>query len=212
MKIPSLLAFSFASALLVIPARADVTAVNINLDDTNPSYTVPAGKVLLLEHLLWRLEPDNSSQRISFRFPGAGNVHQQIFSSEEPDITSYARPLRLSAGVSVSTLKNSAGADWRDVTLIGLLVDPEDLYAAKIPFDLDGSLNSEGTAVAAAAKFSSPRPRAVKVVSSTNLEDFTEEEAATVTETADPSIAMVSAPVSGARSFVSLEAVAREVE
>ena len=211
MKIPSLLSFSFVAALLVIPARADVTAVNINLDDTNPSYTVPAGKVLLLEHLLWRLESESTNQTISIRFPGAANVHIQSFSSEEPDMTSYARPLRLSAGVTVLSLIN-VNVDWRDVTLVGLLVDPEDLYAAKIPVDLDGSLNVGGTAVAAVAKFSSPRPRAVKVVSSTDLEDFTEEEAATVTETADPSIAMVSAPVSGARSFVSLEAVAREVE
>jgi len=190
-------------------AQAEITPVNIVLHDGNTRYSVPAGKVLIIEHFIWALESDSTSQTISInpasRPSGVGSILLR-FPSDAPDSYAPPRPIRLvgGPGASVSILF-SGGANWRDVMVVGLLVDPEDLYAKMIPTDLKDS-RIVGGRLMAEAKFASARPRRTKVLSSTNLEMLSEDSGGTVNQTLDPSKAMVSVATEGSRKFMAVEA------
>gem|GEM_PF-1562452 len=203
----------FALVLLCLPAQAEVEAVNIVLHDGGGTYTVPSKKVLIIEHFMWALEADSTSQRIAIQ-PTANPVGDFAleFTAEKPDMFTPPRPIRLIAGGRVSILKNG-GVDWRNVMIVGLLVDNEDLYAAKI----DSQINSckvVGGRLMADASFDSPRPRITKVETTTALESFSfsNDTTSELAETSSPSRAVASAAASTQRKSLRVTARAREVE
>lgn len=102
--------------------------VNIVLHDAQPTYTVPIGKVLTIENFIWALESSSTHQFIGIT-PGndPAGVGSFIlkFDTDNPDMFTPGKPIRIigdgAAGVEV--LYTSAGANWRDVAILGYLQD-----------------------------------------------------------------------------------------
>ena len=111
-------------------ARADVEAVNVILrTEAQTRYTVPAGKILIIESVIWALDPDSTLERLVIspanRPPGFGDL--QINNPDENDnIFAPIRPIRLIGGGNASISINPL---WNDLMISGLLVDQEDLSA-----------------------------------------------------------------------------------
>jgi hypothetical protein len=206
------------TSLLILFSLQSLPAVvqtfNQVLHDSSNSYTVPAGKVLIIEHFIWALEGDSTHQVISIRpnnDPAGVGDFLLKFSTDTPDSYTPPRPIRLAAGGIVMILYNPSGADWRDVLVIGLLVDEEDQYAANIDTQLR-DVQVDGERLLAQATFASPRPRVVRVESSTQLSGFDKDPEAAVEETLDPKLAVVSVPKNPDKTFMRVETVARNKE
>ena len=121
------------------------------------------------------------------------------------------RPIRVigGSGAQVSIIgDDDSAADWRNVMVVGLLVDPEDLYAKAIPSDLSNPRVEQGRLLAD-VKFASPRPRVTKVLSTEDLQGLEKDTAGQVVETESPSKAIVSVTADTAKKFIAVEAVAR---
>jgi len=195
-------------------AYADVQPVNIVLHDGSTSYAIPNGKVLIIEHFFWALESDSTSQTIQVRpaaFPNGVGAFLLKF-TDAPDSFTPPRPMRVvgGGGANVSILKGGA-ADWRDVMIMGLLVDPEDLYAVNLKPEYDNH-RIEGGRYVVDAKFNSPRPRVTKVESSSDLQAFTADPSAEVQETTSPATATTSVVANSDRKFQKVVATTRETE
>jgi hypothetical protein len=188
--------------------KAEVEAVNIKLDDDSLSYVVPTDKVLLIEHLIWGLDSDATLQRVTLGISYAS--HQLKYDLNALDIYSFQRPFRLVGGNSVSILKTPA-ADWRNVAVVGLLVDQQDLYAAKLDTNLE-NVRVAGGKFQADARFASPRPRIVKVEKSADLENNETDPTAEVAETTSPANAVVSVDANEQKKFMKVTATTREAE
>jgi hypothetical protein len=121
---------------------------------------------------------------------------------------SPVQPIRVVGGGGAEVrISHYNGTDWHDLIIVGLLVDPEDLFAG-ISSELDKS-RVEGGHLVAAARFASPRPRRVTVKSSTDLPTgFAVDPEGRVTETTDPKVATVSVPADSDKAFMQLETVA----
>lgn len=170
--------------------------MNIVLNDAVTSYSVPAGKTLIMENLIWALESDATAQTINIVpspvTAGTGSFLLK-FGSESPDIWTPPRPLRLvgGPGARVSILFSAVGADWRNVMIMGLLVDNEDLYAAKIDTKMKNA-HGTGDRLVADVKYSSPRPRITTVQSSKEEMAFAKDQTAKVKGTTSKTIDTVS--------------------
>jgi hypothetical protein len=89
MKTQTLIAISTLFAVSIISSQAAVVPVNIVLMDGSTSYSIPAGKVLQIEHLIWALEGDSTHQRVSIKprdDPSAVGDFQLKFESTSPRI------------------------------------------------------------------------------------------------------------------------------
>ena len=191
--------------------QAEVQPMNIVLDDTTTGYNVPAGKTLIIENLIWSIESGYTSQTVYFRTSGSADFFYLSFNAEKPDTWAPVRPMRLIGGGQVRILKTSA-ADWRNVLIMGLLVDNEDLYAATIDTKMKNA-REVGNALVADVKYSSPRPRITKVQSGDENMTFTKDETAAVAATSSKKDDVVSVKKNGKDTqFVRVAAVARSKE
>lgn len=185
--------------------------MNIVLNDTTTGYSVPAGKTLIIENLIWPIEADYTTQTVYLRTSGSADFFYLRFDAEKPDSWAPVRPMRLVGGGQVRILK-SGTADWRNVLIMGLLVDNEDLYAANIDTKMKNA-REVGNALVADVKYSSPRPRITKVQSGDENMTFTKDETATVTTTSSKKGDVVSVKKNGKDTqFVRVAAVARSKE
>ena len=145
--------------------RAEVDPVNIVLHDSNTTYSVPAGKVLIIEHFIWALEADSTHQSVAItpaNAPVGVGSFQLKFTALAPDSWTYSRPIRVAggSGADVHILKDDL-VDWRDVMIVGLLVDYADLYAAAIDSNIE-SLMLAGDDLHLQIALASPRPAIVR--------------------------------------------------
>ncbi len=210
----NILQLTIALLASFITVKAEVTPVNIVLHDDNNSYQIPAGKVLLIEHFIWALESNSTHQVVSIKpsndLASVGSFLLK-FTTEAPDMWTPPRPIRVigGSGAQVSIIGDDDSAvDWRNVMVVGLLVDPEDLYAKAIPSDLSNPRVEQGRLLAD-VKFASPRPRVTKVLSTEDLQGLEKDTAGQVVETESPSKAIVSVTADTAKKFIAVEAVAR---
>ena len=99
---------------------------------------------------------------------GVGDF-QLKFPNKEDSYTPH-RPIRLIGGngASVSILHIEGVTSWRNVMIVGLLVDPEDLYAAKVPSRLDNPTSS-GSMFFADLNVASPRPTRIQIEGTSDL-------------------------------------------
>lgn len=102
-------------------------SVNIVLHDAQPSYVVPIGKVLVIEHLNWALESSANRQVINIKPSGDPSTvgdFQMSWAFDSIDWFAPDRPIRIvgdgAAGVSILT---NSQVDWRDVLITGVLRD-----------------------------------------------------------------------------------------
>jgi len=213
---PILTKLLLSTGLCIPFLHAEVQPVNIVLNDAVTSYSVPAGKTLIMENFIWALESGTNAQTIIISpspNPAATGSFQLRFGAESPDIWTPPRPLRLvgGPGARVSILKTDF-ADWRNVLIMGLLVDNEDLYAANIDLKMKNA-REIGDRLAADVKYSSPRPRITKVQSSKEEMAFLKDQTAKVKGTTSKTVDTVSVKTNEADTkFIRVAANARSQE
>ena len=168
---------------------------------TNETFTVPAGKVLIIESLQTpnpfggsldsqRLEKGTNS--FTVRFDSEGGVR---------------RPIKIPEGWTLRGIAEEfEGAT--DVWVFGLLVSPSDLFASAQhridQFAVNGGMASLGIQMA------SPRPARIAVEKSAEADQgWHAAENAVVTPTADKSRYVAAVPVGGDRGFIRTKASPR---
>ena len=131
-------------------AQGEITPVNIVLHDGSASYAVPDGKVLVIEHFIWALEAESTDQKVAIEpanSPAGAGAFELDAATQTgyPDSWTPPRPIRLVGGngANVHIVYSEGETDWRDVMIVGLLVDPEDLYAKTIPTELQNPPRGE---------------------------------------------------------------------
>lgn len=138
-------------------AEASVAVTNIVLteqEDAHPSsFTVPAGKVLVVEHVFNGAVGNSIGYWIQ-----VSNFSLRVSISAANGMVSYTPSLKFSEG---TTLNAQDGDDSGIGVIYALLVDPEDVYAA---------ITSEFTSLYASAvdlhgtlQLGSPRPSTVRI-------------------------------------------------
>ncbi len=119
--------------------------------------------------------------------------------------------MRVAGGGQVRILKTQT-ADWRNVLIMGLLVDDEDLYAANIDTQMK-NVREAGNRLVADLQYSSPRPRITKVQSGDENMSFTKDGTAEVTTTTSKTNDVVSVAKNGKDTqFIRVATVARSKE
>lgn len=148
-------------------ARSEVTPVIINLSETSPSFTVPATNILVIEHGY----VGESSGFIPYLIISNGSsVVGMRVDSWFRKITPLQPSLKIPSGsiVSATSLSTNLG---NSVTLCGLLIGPDDLYAG-VPTTFEG-LARVGGNLQALASLDKPRPVRVRVEESPDLQSWT---------------------------------------
>jgi hypothetical protein len=158
------------------------------------SYTVPDGKILLIETIAGRggifyLAFDISEAHYTANMP----AQETPYTSAEHGILNFSRPLKIPEHTIVSRSSGSY-----DYTVFGLLVDQSDLYA-NIETQSEGMLCQNGN-FSFDVLATSPRPGKIKLHGSTDLEKW-HDIANTDIKKTDPSSHSVSIPVSGGEKY-----------
>ncbi len=163
-------------------------------DGVPSSYTVPAGKVLIVESVQYQNSggslgiPDQLSVKFRETFDNASlsrSVFIDLGANRSFQQHYFDTPIRLKAGSALQSNRIQGFYIWR-----GLLADRDDLFA-KLDVQLDET-KVEGSRLMANAKVSSPRPYRLKVESSSDLKTFAKDESAIVTSSPNPKLARVS--------------------
>lgn len=161
------MAAAVAGLSLVGSAHAGVTPVIINLNELAPSYTVPATNILVIEH--GYVGESSGFTPYLILSNGASAVGMRV-DSWFRKLTPLQPSLKVPSGwvVSATSLSTNLG---NSVTLCGLLVGPDDLYAS-VPSYFEGVAKAGGS-VQALAALEKPLPVRVKVEESPNLQVWT---------------------------------------
>ena len=148
-------------------ARAEVRPVLINLSETSPSYTVPATNILLIEH---GYAGESSGFTPYLILSNGSSVVGMRVDSWFRKITPLQPSLKVPGGyiVSATSLSTNLG---NSVTLCGLLIAPQDLYAS-VPSSFEGVARL-GSGVQGLAALDKPLPVRIKVEESPDLEVWT---------------------------------------
>lgn len=178
-----------------------IEPVIFKLDD-NPkiTYTVPAGKVLLLEHIvsakstsyeyinpIFTLRTTNSSYTISIY--ADPNIHPLR------GLISFDRPLKIPENTEIEA---SDTGDTDGYTIFGMLAEPTELYA-NIETQSEGMLCQNGN-FSFDVMAASARPGKIKLQGSTDLVDWHPIVEATIAKI-DPSSHSVSVPIAGNEKY-----------
>lgn len=178
-KIKLLKALVFAAPLFVFPVQAAVEVVGVSLGGLGPTlnYTVPAGKVLLVEHVSASYAtnaPPTPRIILEVGLQVQNNaIATMRFGYPIPDLFTAVvlqRPLRVPAGRTIG-IYFAGNAGYDQCRIQGLLVDAADLYAANIDMDLEAKGIVAGR-FKAEATLSSARPARIKTRTSTDLTAF----------------------------------------
>lgn len=149
-------------------ARAEVTAVNLVLESETGkrSYEVPAGKVLIVEHIVfsWYWDVQGHTKKVLLGVKGEDASYQPAEFVSQSDRMIFDPPMRLVGGnvIYISDLSPSA-----ECFLIGLLVDTADLYAA-LPSEITDFQVAAQT-LSGSLRLDTPRPARVRLEQTTNL-------------------------------------------
>lgn len=190
-----------------------IEPVMIGFKSTNDVYTVPADKVLLIEHfagysmqLTSGYETIQIAQMIIVFSSETASYKMQIFPDQGAPYGSYFsslnRPIKVSGGtrltVQSSSYLSNPFYNGGTFSIFGLLVDPADLYAS-IETQSDKMLCQSGNFYFDVVAVS-PRPSAIKLQGSTDLAEWHPVVAAEV-EKLDASTRSVSIPVAGNKKY-----------
>lgn len=218
MKIP-FLTFLFSSLAVVGFAEVEPWVVATgkagNFINAPATYTVPAGKVFIIESVQYQSEsasgPLGGTVSIQVRrnvqnISSPATIVTNIKLGEHEPNKSFdlAKPIRLSAGESL----DSSILLFLGYTIYsGLLVDKGDLFA-DLDVELKDSSVGEGK-LKALAKVTPTRPYRLSIESTTNLSNFSAEPEAVITSTDLASEKEIAVDADAGRTFVRASAVAR---
>jgi len=161
--------------------------------DVNAEYTVPADKVLLIEHF----NTTFNVRSLSFSVESEGSTNSLKYSIETPSggygyNLSLIRPVKAPSSARITNTSSSR------LTILGVLVAPEDLYAS-IKTQNEGMLCQNGS-FSFDVLAASPRPGKIKLQGSTDLVDWHPIVDATI-DKIDPSSHLVSVPIAGNEKY-----------
>lgn len=170
--------------LLLIPVLSfGIEPIIISLNDQMPSYTVPAGKVLLIEHLEASFfDPDSEAHgqplnldTIRLTFTSGDNVHRWAFFKSNyyaglVNSQSFSRPLKIPETTLIQFQQTRTDGYPAQIDIFGLLVASADLYAG-IETQSEGMLCQNG-AFSFDVLASSARPSVIKLEGSSDLSEW----------------------------------------
>ncbi len=166
----------FASALVT---EAAVKVVTLVFGPTSPDYVVPAGKVLLIEHIsaFFGNSSGGAFDKVVIGIAAVADNNPAIvttpwsFSTSNPAQSIHLdRPLRAAAGSSVNIFL-PASNEAQDVRIQGLLVDASDLYAANLGIETKAVALADQT-LEATVRLSSARPAILRSEVSFSLQTW----------------------------------------
>jgi len=177
MKVYSLILAAMVAGIASI-TRADIVPVIIQLNESSNAYSVPADKVLLIEHG-YVGDSSGTASIVLILTNSTLTTGIRIGQAWFRTITSFSPSLKIPGGNELSVLNffNIDGEGEPDpeidnyVILFGLLVDPVDLYAG-IPNLID-KIQVANQIAELNVKVDSPRPRSIQVETSPDLESWT---------------------------------------
>jgi hypothetical protein len=150
-------------------AHGEVRVVVLSFGPSTPNYVVPAGKVLLIEHIsaYYGNSTGGTFDKVIItiaasaeNLTGTTTTVPWSFSTSNPNQSIHLeRPLRAAAGSSVNILDTATGAA-KFVDLQGLLLDQVDLYAANLGIELQG-VSVADQRLTAEVKLATSRPAVV---------------------------------------------------
>jgi len=164
---------------LATPVRAEITPVILRLNETAPSYAVPTNKVLLIEHG-YTGEASGAANIVLLIQNGTNlNTGVRLDASWYRQVKTLNPSMKIPSGWTMiaTNFGNIDGEGAPDpsidnaVTLMGLLVDQQDLYAG-IPHEIDQFRAAGGTGLVR-IDIASPRPRIIRVEKSSDLSTWT---------------------------------------
>lgn len=148
---------------LVTAAWAVIAPIRINLTASSPTYQVPAGKVLIIEQGYF----DSANTSLILVFSNASSSMTIEVPGWYGTLTPIQPPLKVASNDYITAL--IATNDSRtSLVMFGLLVDPEDLYAA-IPNQFEERIAMEGGAFRSILGLASARQPVIRLEDSTNL-------------------------------------------
>jgi len=193
--------YLLALLLSVIPCYGGAQQWNVFLSGTSSttpsSYTIPSGKVYILEavHLIKASgtpSPSTTQIRVSRKANNgsfAAYFTITIKDTFEGGTVWLPNKLRLKGGERLYIPTNASYGACR---YFGILMDEADLYAANLPVELINPRLSGGKLMAD-AKVASPRPHKIIIQSATtDLSAFIYDPTGETTPTADPRTSVVS--------------------
>lgn len=170
---------------------------------TNETFTVPAGKVLIIENFM-RVETsfNSATHRIE------KGTNSFILNFDDGREFGVKLPVKIPEGWTFRGFANDLGGGT-DVLIFGLLVSPSDLFASAAhridQIAVNGSTASLGIQTV------SPRPVRINVEKSPEADKgWHAADNAVVTPTADKSRYVATVPVEGAKEFIRTKASPRE--
>ncbi len=209
------LAFLFAIASQQT-SRAAVQPVVLFVNAFVTNYTVPAGKVLLIEQLsAWGANNVPTTSRILIQTKivtiSNGGVLTTDWgfpvSDKTQDVT-LVRPLRIPAGGSIAIDSSGNGA-YNEIHMMGMLIDVADLYAANVPGAVQ-DVRVAGGELSTTVALTSPRPVRVSSEISSDLTAWSPNNSEQKQKTGTPGQWNVQTAASGGAKFMQIAARAPE--
>ncbi len=183
-------------------ARAAVEPIVINLStNSGITYTVPAGKVLVLENAY---SGNRFGTNTSFALISASSTNTIYIDNWYRRITPIQPPLKLPEGWTIDLF--DPGEQF--LLLFGLLVDPGDLYAG-IPSQFE-SVARSGAGIQAGLGLAHPRQPVIRPESSAALVDWTRAMNAVVSGTTSATDYVITTPAGDATEFLRVHAISRK--
>lgn len=155
--------FAGLIALFAQLAPAAIDPVLIRLTYGNQSYTVPTNRILVVEHGYFG---EQAAAQFVVISNGASVAGFRVDISWFKQLANVQPTLKIPAGSVVSAPGILTNED-QNVTMMGLLVSPSDLYAA-IPSEFQNVARAGADAQSGLA-LQSPRPARIKIESSEDL-------------------------------------------
>lgn len=198
----SVLVSSAFSSAEVIPFLFDM--------NNNNDFTVPAGKVVLIEQIQSTQNPvgvqidvDNTGSGISTE---TGNMDVNLDnpgSGATPKLAMLDKPLRLRAGWN---FENRSGESF---IIAGLIIDEADLYAAGVPNEWE--MFAAGNAMLSGqVRVQSARPVTQTVQSSTDFNSWVTDPTVTVQNTSDRTLLQIDGSATDDFKFYRVETRTRD--
>ena len=215
------LALVVGATLITPDLKAAVQPIAISISPGSPAtslhnYTVPQGKVLLVEHCSASFADNNPpTPRIVLETGGmpvqngANAIMRFGFRvADRFDAVHLSPPLKLAAGGTL-TIYSAGDAGYNNVRLLGLLVDEADLYAANVDLELEAIGIQRGTFLARAT-VDSPRPVTLRSETSTPLGDWEPNATEKIQATEKRSEYLISTDADADQKFLRAKATTRK--
>jgi hypothetical protein len=195
----------FALTLLIAGAAtaswAVIQPVRISLNQTTNAYQVPSGKVLIIEQGYL----STTYNSLILVFSNASSVMQIEVPNWKGQLTAIQPPLKVPGDDYIIALIADINTF---VVMFGLLVDPEDLYAA-IPSEFKSATRLAGE-MNSVLGLASTRQPIIRPETSGDLVDWTKAMNVTVYGTTNPADYRLQLPLGSQREFLRARTISRK--